>query len=442
VHRRRVRASWLSDELLARPILTGYLNGIALSIIAGQLGRLFGFSLAPAGIFRLIAEFIGKLAQTHLPTLLVGLLVFALLRVLKRVSPKIPAPLVAVALGIAAARVFDLGGRGVALLGRIPAGLPTPTIPTLRESDLVPLALGAAGLALISFNSAMVTARSFAVKNRYEIDSNQEFIALGFADIGAGILQGFAVSGADSRTAVNDSVGGKSQVTSLVTAAVLVLVLLFFTIPLAWLPIAVLSAILVHSALGLFDLKSLTRLRQVAPQEFRVAIITLLGVVTVGVLPGVVFAVGVAIVQVLAKASHPHDALLGRAPGGNVFVNVATHPEAQTVPGLVIYRFDAALLFFNADHFKTRVRTVVAEAAMKPQFVVLDAETMALVDTPGAASLVELSEELADRNIIISIAAAKAPVRFILDRTGATEQIGSERHYPSVAAAVESLLRM
>jgi high affinity sulfate transporter 1 len=427
-------------NFLSRPILTGYLNGIALSIITGQLGRLFGLSLAPAGFFRLIAEFIKKVGQTHVTTLIVGVTVFAILRVLKRLSPKVPAPLVAVAIGIAAARIFDLGGRGVALLGAIPAGLPPLAVPTVSETDLLPLAFGAVGLALISFNSAMVTARSFAVKNRYEIDSNQEFIALGFADIGAGLLQGFAVSGADSRTAVNDSVGGKTQVTGLVTAAVLVLVLLFFTVPLALLPIAALSAILVNSALGLFDLKSLTRLSRVHPQEFIVAIITLLGVITVGVLPGVVVAVGVAIVQLLAKASHPHDALLGRMPDGNFFANVATHPEAETVPEVVIYRFDAALLFFNADHFKTRVRAVVAEAPTKPQFVVLDAETMSLIDTTGAASLVELSEELADRGIMVSIAAAKAPVRQILDRTGASEEIGTERMYPSVAAAVESLL--
>ena len=221
--------------------------------------------------------------------------------------------------------------------------------------------------------------------------------------------------------------------------------LLFFTVPLAWLPIAALSAILVNSALGLFDLKSLARLQRVYPQEFVVAIITLLGVITVGVLPGVVFAVGVAIVQVLANASHPHDALLGRAPGGNVFVNVATHPEAQTVPGLVIYRFDAALLFFNADHFKARVRyTLITRSSgqQKPQFVVLDAETMALVDTTGAVNLVELSEELAERDIVVVIAATKAPVRQILDASSAPEQIGSKRHYPSVAAAVESLLQM
>src|SRR5262249_17080932 len=159
----------------------------------------------------------------------------------------------------------------------------------------------------------------------------------GVADIGAGILQGFAISGADSRTAVNDSVGGKSQVTSLVTAAVLVLVLLFFTVPLALFPTAALSAILINSAIGLFDFESLATLRRVHRQEFMLALITLFGVITVGVLPGVVVAVGVAIVQLLATASHPHDALLGRMPGDNVFVNVATHPEAQTFPGLMIY---------------------------------------------------------------------------------------------------------
>jgi MFS superfamily sulfate permease-like transporter len=261
----------LAPRLLARPILTGYLNGIALSIISGQLGRLFGVSLEPAGFFRLLIQFVSKLGQTHLPTLVLGLGIFALLRVLKRLGPKIPAPLVAVVVAIVAAQVLDLSARGVALLSTIPAGFPQFTMPSVRESDLLPLALGAVGLALISFNSAMVTARSFAVKNRYEIDSNQEFIALGVADIGAGALQGFAVSGADSRTAVNDSVGGKSQVTSLVTAAVLTLVLLFLTVPLSLLPIAALSAILINSALGLFDLQSLVRLRRINPGEFRIA---------------------------------------------------------------------------------------------------------------------------------------------------------------------------
>jgi high affinity sulfate transporter 1 len=426
-------------NFLARPILTGYLNGIALSIISGQLGKFFGIGLPKVGFFRLVIAFVAEVGQTHLPTLIVGLSVFALLRVLKRIAPKIPAPLVAVAAAIVAARALHLDARGVALLGTIPAGLPPLALPMVHEDDLVPLALGAAGLGLISFNSAMVTARSFAVKNRYEVDSNREFIALGIADVGAGLLQGFAVSGADSRTAVNDSVGGKTQVTSLVTAAVLVLVLLFLTGPLAYLPIAALAAILVSAALGLFDLESLLVLRRVDRQELWLALITLVGVITVGVLPGVVVAVGVALVRTVAAASRPNDAVLGRLRAIDAFVNATAHPDVETYPGLVIYRFDAALLFFNADHFKARVRTVVAEAAPTPRCFVIDAETMAVVDTTGAAVIAEVAQELRDRGIVVAIAEAKTAVRRMLERAGVERLIGPDRFYRRVGAAVDAL---
>jgi high affinity sulfate transporter 1 len=423
-------------NFLARPILTGYLNGIALSIIAGQVGRLFGIALPSLGFFRLVFRFVSSLGQTHLATLLLGLSVFVLLRVLKVVAPRIPAPLVAVAAAIVAARVLHLEARGVTLLGAIPAGLPPLIWPRIGSDDLVPLALGAVGLALISFNSAMVTARSFAVKNHYEIDANREFIALGVADIGAGVLQGFAVSGADSRTAVNDSVGGKTQVTSLVTAAVIVVVLLFFTGPLAYLPIAALAAILINSAIGLFDLESLAQLRRVQPAEFRLALITLVGVITVGVLPGVVVAVAVALIRLLAAASRPNDAVLGRMPGLDAFVSVASHPEVETFPGILIYRFDAALLFFNADHFKARLREIVAETAPPPRAVVISAETVVLVDTTGTAVLAELTLELRRRGIIVAIADAKTAVRRMLERTGVDRQIGADRFYRTVGAAV------
>jgi len=434
-----LRLGFLTN-FLARPILLGYLNGIALSIISGQLARFFGLTLEPAGFFRLVARFVSRLGQTHLPTLLVGLAVFALLRALKRLSPKVPAPLVAVAAAIVAAWAFDLGGRGVALLGTIPPGLPALMIPAIHENEWVPLALGGVGLALISFNSAMVTARGFAIKNRYEIDSNQEFVALGAADIGAGLLQGFAVSGADSRTAVNDSVGGKSQVTSLVTAAVIVLVLVFLTVPLALLPIPALAAILMNSALGLFDFEGMARLWRIHRQEFYLGLIALLGVITVGVLPGVVVAVGVALIQILARASYPHDAILGRIPGGRAFSNIADHPQAETFPGLVIYRFDSALLFFNADYFKSRVRAVVAEAAPAPRHLVISAETMPVVDTTGIGVLAELIDELSDRGIVVTIAAAKGAVRMMFDRTGFGARLGADRLHPTVAAAVDALL--
>jgi len=426
-------------NFLARPILSGYLNGIAISIISGQLGKLFGFSLHPVGFFRQFAEFLSKLGETHGLTLAVGLATLVPLRLLKRLYPRFPGPLLAVALGIGASKVFRLGESGVLLLGPIAPGLPRPVIPHVGLGDLEALAVGAAGIALISFNSAMVTARSFAVKNRYEIDANQEFIALGVADIGAGLLQGFAISGADSRTAVNDSVGGKSQVTGLVAAGLLVATLLFLTGPMASLPIAVLSAVLIHSAISLFDLPSLARLRRISLQEFRLSIVTMLGVITVGVLPGVLVAVGVAILQLLGRASRPHDAVLGRIPGSDGYRDIAGRPEAETIPGMVIYRFDSGLVFFNSDYFKSRVRAVVREAKTDVHCFVLAAEGIPGMDTTGAASLSEVVAELAEKGMVLAVAGAKRPLRSMLDRTGLTEQIGTERIFPTLQSGVEAM---
>jgi high affinity sulfate transporter 1 len=433
-----LRLGFLTN-FLARPILTGYLNGIAIAIISGQLGKLFGFQLKPAGFFRLMWEFLSKLRETHAPTVAIGLGFLGLLLLLRRLAPKVPGPLVAVALGITATPLLGLHEKGVALLGAIPAGLPVPALPGVGMGDLEPLALGAVGLALISFNSAMVTARSFAAKNRYGIDSNQEFIALGVADIGAGLLQGFAVSGADSRTAVNDSVGGKSQVTGLIAAGLLVLTLLFLTGPLASLPIAVLSAVLISAAMGLFDIRSLVRLRRVNVQEFRLSIITLLGVITVGVLPGVLVAVGVALVQLIVKASSPHDSVLGRLPGPGWLVSMGRHPEARPVPGLVIYRFGAALLFFNTDHFKARVRSIVSDERTAPRCVILDARLMPGLDTTGAEGLSELHDDLALKGIVLAVAEPHGLVRQMLDRSGLVETIGPGRIFPTLESAVATM---
>ena len=426
-------------NLLARPILIGYLNGIAIGIITGQLGTLFGFRLAPAGFFRSLWQFVSRLGETHGPTLAVGLATLALLLMLGRLAPKVPGPLVAVALGAAGSAVFGWAKSGVRLLGMIPPGLPALTIPQINGPDWQPLAVGAAGLALISYNSAMVTARGFAQKNHYDIDPNREFIALGVANIGSGILQGFAVSGADSRTAVNDAMGGKSQVTGLVAAAVLALTLLFLTGPLGGLPMAVLSAVLIKASLGLFDLRALAVLRRVSPKEFRLCLITLLGVITVGVLPGVVVAVGVAIAQLLMRESWPHDAVLGRIPGTNDYFDKTTRPEAETFEGLVIYRFDASLVFFNADHFKTRATTVVRDAPAPVRVFLLDAGTMPYLDTTGAAVLDRLHGDFERDGITLAVAAAKSPVRAMLERTGLAQRIGPDRLFPTVPAAVEVL---
>ncbi len=423
-------------NFLARPILAGYLNGIAISIISGQLGNLFGFPVRRVGFFRQVADFISKLDETHGLTLAAGLAVLALLHVLKCRAPRFPAPLLAVALGVAASDFLGFGERGVALLGAIPAGFPALRLPDIGIGDLQPLAFGAVGLALVSFSSAMVTARSFAVKNRYEIDPNKEFIALGMANIGSGVMQGFAVSGADSRTAVNDAVGGKSQVTSMVAAALLVFVLIFLTGPLSSLPIAVLAAVLIHSAVGLFDLPSLIKLRKISRKEFRLSIVTLLGVITVGVLPGVVVAVGLALLQLLASASKPHSAVLGRMPGLEGYHDVMRHPEAQPIPGLLLFRFDSPLVFFNTDYFKSRIRAAVEAEKTPPRFVVLDAGSISSVDSTGAAILEEVAAEMAGKGVAFAIAEAHGPLRDMLDNSGLRQRIGPDRFFSTVEAAV------
>ncbi|GFE70515.1 Sulfate permease, MFS superfamily [Chroococcus sp. FPU101] len=431
-----IRLGFLTN-FLSRPILTGYLNGIALSIIVGQLGKLFGFSLQSDGFFHLLAEFFSKLDQTHWPTLAVGLSVFFLLRILKHFAPKLPSALIGVIFAIAVSIFFNLAQQGVAIVGKVPAGIPPLKIPLIQQSDLMPLILGAVGLAFVSFNSAMVTAQSFAMKNRYEIDSNQELIALGISDLAAGLSQGFAVSGTDSRTAVNDSVGGKTQLTGIAAAIFMILVLLFLTAPLAYLPITALSALLISAVLGLFDLQSLKRLYRISIPEFRLSILTMIGVMTIGVLKGILIAIGLAIIHLVHKASRPHDAVLGQIQGVDGFHDIEEEANAQTISGLVIYRFDSSLLFFNADFFKARVRSVVAQTANIDWFV-LDAEFMAGIDTTAAAKLEDLCHELAEKGITLVVARAKSPLYRMLKRNGLTEIMGQERFFPTIGSAVSA----
>ena len=273
-------------NFLSRPILTGYMNGIALSILVGQLGPLFGFAVQGGGFFRKVANFVLSANQTHLLTLTTGVTLFIVLRALKHAAPRIPAPLVVVVAAIAAAFFFDFARRGVAVVGRVPGGLPVPRLPTtVAPGEIGTLAFDACGIVLVSFCSMMPTARGFAAKNAYRVDANQDFIALGVSNIASGLGQGFVVSGADSRTAVGDAAGGKTQVTSLVAAVTIAGVLLFLTAPLAYLPRTALAAIVVSAVIGLFDFAPLGYYYRVSRAEFAFSIIATLGVITLGVLP-------------------------------------------------------------------------------------------------------------------------------------------------------------
>lgn len=394
-------------DFLSRPILTGYLNGVALIIMAGQLQKLFGYRGEAAEFFPKLAEFVDKFDQTHLPTLILGLGLLAGLVVLRRTVPKLPVALVVVIAGIAAVMVLGLDQGGVAILGSVPAGLPSMNFKLFDLSTFSMLIADAAGIVLVSFTSGVLTAKSFARRNRYEIDANQELFAFGACNLASGLAQGFPVTGADSRTAVNDAMGGKTQLVGLVAAGSMLLVLFFLTGPLAYIPTAALAAVIMVSAFGLFDFSELRNLYKISRREFLLSAGTTLGVLIVGVLPGVLLTVVLSLLWLLFVVSRPHDAILGRMKGMKGFHNVADLPEATTIPGLILYRFDANLVFFNADFFKERVRTVIAAADTPVEWIVVDASSINVMDATAIQKIDELREELTDQGIVFGSARVK-----------------------------------
>ncbi len=419
-------------NFLSRPILTGYLNGIALTIIAGQLGSLLGFNVSPGGFFRKVGGALSHLNETHLPTFIVGASLLILLLVLKRLLPRVPAPLIAVTAGGVFVFGFNLINKGVAVVGAVPAGFPTPMVPSVSTSEIGPLLFGAGGIALVSFCSMMTTARGFAAKNGYRIDVNQDMFALGVSDIASAFNRGFVVSGADSRTAVADSAGGKTQVASLVAAGVMAFVLLFLTNPLTYVPAAALAAILISSALGLFDIASLRDYYRLSKPEFRHSLIAMIGVMTLGVLQGVLIAVGLAILKLLRQASHPRDALLGMVQRNGDTYCAPEEEGGQIVPGLIIYRFESSLVFFNADYFSDRVRALISAADTRPTHFLLDAEAVPFIDVSGAFVLDDLRAELAGQGIVLGVARARGMFLVMLERAGVAQKIGTSNFFPSV----------
>ncbi len=302
-------------SFLSQPILTGYLNGIAIVIIVGQLPKLLGYPSEAGEPLPRLLEFVQRLYQSHWPTVLLGLVLLAGLIALRRVAPNVPAALAVVVAGIAAVAIFDLQATGVKVTGPVPAGLPTPTWTWFDPATYRGLFSDAAGILLISFTGGVLTAKSFARRNHYEIDANQELIALGAANLAVGLGQGFPVTGADSRTAVNDTMGGRSQLVGIVAAGAMLLVLLLLTGPLSLVPSTALAAVILVSAVGLFDITGLRLLLGMSRREGLLSAATTLGVLVLGVLPGVVLAVVLSLFWLLATAMRPKDAVLGRLPG-------------------------------------------------------------------------------------------------------------------------------
>jgi len=405
----RFHLGFLAD-LLSRSILIGLMNGVAISIIVGQLGKVFGVNVAGKNVVRQLILFFSQARGLHLPTLLLSIGLFLLYMILIRFWRKGPLALIVVAAAIIAGFAFDLTGKGVAVVGAIPSALPRLQWPALSPESWGTLLPSAAALAFISFSSATLTGRSFAAKNGYDIDSNREFIALGVADIASALSQGFAVSGADSRTAVNDAAGGKTRMAQIFAALAILSALLTLTSPLGRLPTAALGVVLIVSAIGLIDFKTFIKLGKVSASEFRIALVTLLAVAVVGVMQGILLAVLLALIRFLTRTARPVDYRLGLIESQGDFYEIEHYPEAKEIPGLLFYRFEASLIFFNAGYFKQRVTELVETSAIPVRWVVIDGRSMNNIDLTGALMLYDLSKTLAERGIVMAL-------------TGRTEQI-------------------
>jgi len=432
-----VKLGFITD-FLSKPILVGYIFGTTLIVIGSQLGKMFGISLESDEFFRQIIELISRLDETHLLTFAIGVVSMAALFIMRRINRALPGPLIVVAVAIVVSVVFDLEAKGVDVVGPVPAGLPRPTIPTVEFQDIFTLLPAALALTILIYADEVLTARVFSAKHGQKINANQEFIAIGMANIGAGLLTGFPAATSGSRTVVADQMGGKSQLVGLVAAALTIVFLLFFTPLLAPLPKVVLGAIIIVASLGLLDVYSFRFLRKVRRAEFWLAIVTLFGVLTVGILQGILVAVTLSLVNVIYRISRPHDALLDDvdAGGGVVYRSVADKATALAKPGLIVYRFDAPLIFANAAFFTERLDELVGNAGAGLKCVILDAEAISDFDSTAAEALENLDGDLERRGVELWIARANESLRELLAVTGLTTRIGAEHIYPSVRAAV------
>ncbi|ENM9916002.1 SulP family inorganic anion transporter [Pseudomonas aeruginosa] len=430
------RAGFIAS-FLSRPILVGYLNGIGLSLLVGQLGKLFGYEAATSGFVAGILARLENLLHIHWPTLILGSLSLLLMVLLPRRFPQLPGALCGVLLASLAAALLGLDRYGVELLGEVPAGLPQLSWPQTSLEELKSLLRDATGITVVSFCSAMLTARSFAARHGYSINANHEFVALGLANIGAGVSQGFAISGADSRTAVNDMVGGKTQLVGVVAALVIAATLLLLNKPLGWVPMPALGAVLLLAGWGLIDVQALKGFWKLSRFEFSLCLLTTVGVLSVGVLPGIFVAVSIAVLRLLYYTYRPSDAVLGWMHGIDGQVELAKYPQATTLPGLVIYRFDAPLLFFNADYFKQRVLAVV-DGSERPNAVLLNAEAMTNLDISGLATLHEVQQILKAQGVHLSLARVTGQTLDLLQRSSMLGEIKPPLVFSSVRSGVSA----
>ena len=430
------RLGFITD-FLSKSVVTGFVFGLAITIAIGQLPKLFGVPATSGNSFQQLAGLIAELDQTNPWTLAIGVGALALIFLIKRLYPRIPAGLVALALGILVVAIFDLDQRGVSIVGAIPTGLPAPGLPNISLTDLPYLITGAVGIVFLAVGESLGSARAFAARYRYEINPDQELIALGAANLSAGLFHGFTVDASLSSTATADEAGARTQLSSIVTAA-LIIVTVIVLAPLFYnLPNSVLAAIVIASVIGLMDVAELRRYYTSNRVDFVLAMVALLGVISTDVLTGLMIAVFLSLVIILYRASRPHVAVLGKAPGQVVaFGDIARHPENLAVPDLLIVRLDAPLYFLNANVARSQILDLISSSQPAPKAMLFDLGASADLDIASLDMLRNLVVELDEIGVDVLFTQVRGSVRDRLRQASLMAEIGEDRIYLSTAAAV------
>jgi sulfate permease, SulP family len=429
------RLGFLAD-LLSRPVLVGYLAGIAVLMVVSQLGKLSGMPVEGDTPLEQAGYTLAHLDDVQPATVALSATVLALLLLGQRYRPHWPNPLIAMLLAAAAVAVWDLGRFGIDVVGTIPRGLPTPGLPDIDPALVLELAVPALGVALVAYSDNVLTGRAFASRHRETIDANQEFLALGAANVASGLFSSFPVSSSGSRTVIGDALGSRTQLYSLVALAAVLVTMFFLSPVLAAFPMAALGGVVVYAAIRLVDIAELKRIARYRRSELVLALTTTAAVLVVGVLPGIGVAIGLSILDLLRKVARPHDGILGYVRDVPGMHDVDDYPEAQQVPGLVVYRYDSPIFFANAEDFTRRALAAVDEAEAPVEWFLLNAEANVEVDITGMDALDEVRRTLADRGIVFALARVKQDLRDLLAPSGFIDRVGEERIFMTLPTAV------
>lgn len=424
--------------LLSRPVLVGYLVGIAVLMITSQFGKVTGLTIGGDTPVTETWSLLTQLPQVHLPTVAVAGITLLLLLTMHRLAPTWPGALIVLLLAAAAVALFGLQRHGLATIGAVPAGLPAFKIPTLTDVNIWALLPYAAGIAVVGYSDNVLTGRAFAAKRRQSIDATQELLALGAINIGAGLTQGFPVSSSGSRTVLGDATGSRTQLHSLVALACVALVLLFAGPVLASFPTAALGALVIYAASRLVDLPEIRRIARFRRSELVLVLITAAAVVLFGVLAGIGIAIGLSILDLVRRMSHPHDGILGYPPGVAGMHDVEDYPAATQVEGLVVYRYDSPLFFGNAENFLTRATGAVDAAEGDVHWFLLNAEANVEVDLTAVDTLELLRENLEASGITFTMARVKQELRDQLDAAGFVAKVGDNHIFATLPTAVRA----